>query len=121
CPADSLWANRISLKPQGFNITFFWKYLATGEVFPKENITLTIVSISLNKQKEREDSLKYTNLLFSVALWVWATAQVHLCIQMRCRFLTETGVFTNFPIRTTLFSLRLFIFKIPSGRRSFRR
>jgi hypothetical protein len=31
-----------------------------------ENTTLTIVSISLNKQKEREDSLKHTNLLFSV-------------------------------------------------------
>jgi len=60
----SLWANRISLKPQGFNITFFWKYLATGEVFSKENITLTLVSISLNRQKEREDSLIYESSLF---------------------------------------------------------
>jgi len=59
-------ANRISLNPQGFYITFFWKYLATGEVFSKENITLTLVSISLNRQKEREDSLQYTNLLFFV-------------------------------------------------------
>ena len=60
----SLWANRISLKPQGFNITFFRKYLATGEVFSKENITLTLVSISLNRQKEREDSLIYESSLF---------------------------------------------------------
>ena len=75
----SLWANRISLKPQGFNITFFWKYLATGEVFSKENITLTIVSISLNRQKEREDSLIYESSLFccSVGLGYCPTEFVH--------------------------------------------
>ena len=50
----SLWANRIPLKPQGFNITFFWKYLATGEVFSKENITLTLVSISLTDKKKEK-------------------------------------------------------------------
>ena len=32
-------ANRISLKPQGFNITLFLKYLAIGEGFLKQNIT----------------------------------------------------------------------------------
>ena len=44
----------------------FYKFLAYGEEFIKQNITLTLVSISLNKQKEREDSLQETNLLFSV-------------------------------------------------------
>jgi len=44
----------------------FYKFLAYGEEFIKQNITLTLVSISLNKQKEREDSLQKTNLLFSV-------------------------------------------------------
>ncbi len=32
-------ANIISLKPQGFNITLFLKYLAIGEGFLKQNIT----------------------------------------------------------------------------------
>ena len=72
-------ANKISLKPQGFNITFFWKYLATGEVFSKENITLTLVSISRNRQKEREDSLIYESSLFccSVGLGYCPTEFVH--------------------------------------------
>ena len=44
------------------------KYLALGEEFSKENITLTIVSISLDRQKEREDSPK--KRIFSFLLLV---------------------------------------------------
>ena len=47
-------ANRISLKSYGFNITFFWKYLVIDEEFSKENITLTLVSISLTDTKKEK-------------------------------------------------------------------
>ena len=57
-------ANRISLSPKDLISLYFLKYLALGEEFSKENITLTIVSISLDIQKEREDSSKNESSLF---------------------------------------------------------
>ena len=50
----SLGANRISLSPKDLISLSFWKYLATGEVFSKENITLTLVSISLTDKKKEK-------------------------------------------------------------------
>ena len=47
-----------------WRMEYHWSRKALISLSQGENITLTIVSISLNKQKEREDSLIYESSLF---------------------------------------------------------
>ena len=96
----SFWANRISLKPQGFNIT----------VAVRQYHSLRQQRISLLYQQKKREHFRYKTNLFSLSACNMGLSLVHLRLtsQMRCSHFAESVKFSAKDI--TLFVGAVFIY-----------